>query len=155
MFPSMRYVAGIASGGLLFILIWLMMPSSADPEDVVRNYLGHLRHSQIGDNYNLVSADVRAALREQGIRDEYDYFDMRLGEFPVVRKYTFLRSEKQGEKYLISAEVRSASDPYARVAYGEGYTSRPPIDTLDFTLVEQDGDWRIDQLQIGTYALLP
>ena len=155
MFPSMRYIASIASGGLLFMLIWLMMPSASNPEDVVRNYLGHLRHSQIGDNYHLVSDEVRQQLRERGIRDEYDYFDSRLGEFPIVRKYTFLHSEQQGEKYLIAAEVRSAGDPYAQMAYGEGYSARPPIDTLNFVLVEQDGDWRVEALTVGTVALLP
>lgn len=155
MFPSMRYVASIASGGLLFLLIWLMLPSATNPEDVVRNYLGHLRHSQIGDNFHLVSSDVRAHLRERGIDDEYDYFDMRLGEFPVVRKYTFLQSGELGDEYRITAEVRSATDPYARIAYGEGYEAKPPIDTLTFLLVQQDGDWRVDQLRVGEMALLP
>lgn len=156
MFPSMRYVASIASSGLLFLLIWLMMPSASDPEDVVRNYLGHLRHSQIGDNYHLVSAEVRAQLRERGIKDEYDYFDLRIGEFPTVRKYTFLRSQLQDDRYYIDAEVRAAIDMYAQMASREeGYPAPKQVDTLNFVLVKQDGDWRIDALQVGELALLP
>ncbi len=157
MHSTTRYIASIVSAIILFGLLRLMLPSSSDPEDVVRSYLGHLRSMQFMENYNTLSSDVHAELRERNINDKYDYFDLRLDEFPQLREYKFISFKEEGQVHTIGAEVRFARDAFPGFVYGDELydAGQPPIDTLTFILLKQDGDWRIDELYVDEVAWLP
>jgi hypothetical protein len=157
MYPSLRVTASIASFLLVLLLLWLVMPSADDPEDVVRSYLGHLRMQQIMDNYGLLSGNVKQQLRAEHIHDRHDYFDFRLGEFPSIHKYSFLSSERAGDIATIVAEVRLSQLDLARTGavVGIDRPSGPAIDTLTFTLIKESDGWMIDMLDIDGVAFLP
>ncbi len=157
MHSTTRYIASIVSAILLFGILRLMLPSSSDPEDVVRSYVGHWRTLQTTENYELLSSDVHSQLSERNISDKYDYFDLRLGEFPQLREYKFISFREEDEVCTIEAEVRFARDAFPGFVYGAELADAgpPPIDTLAFILLKQNGDWVIDELHVDEVAWLP
>ena len=145
------YAVVVATFMLLF---WrAMLPSAGDPEDVVRSYLGHMRILKVEDNYDLLSATVKAELKQQGIGHRDDYFEERVGRGAGMSRYELMESSEEGELARIRAEVAFTSS--AALAVDPNEEASRLEQTYDFLLLENDGHWYIDQLTINGRPSLP
>lgn len=152
-----RLIGSVLGAVLTLLLLKAMLPSSGDPEDVVRVYLGHLRGGMLAENYNLISSDSKQLLEQERIYDEYGYFDSRLMYLPRISKYQFI-DRTEGELFsTITAEVRLYQErhgPLGILNQMRDYLG-PAIDTLSFELVNEEDGWRIARLVLGDQPMLP
>lgn len=139
--PRGIVTAGLTSVVMAAVLVSIVAAEEISPEETIRRYLTALQDQKFDQAYELVSSGMRGGKTKEAWAKEQQYI-MQLSEAKIF-DFKIYPGKIEGEKAKVP-NILSSQDKFLNQLGVEEYEI--------YTLVKENGAWKVDQQQIAEGA---